>query len=73
MASFIYRRSLNQTEWHFCATCSDWPLIDFEQQPGVPEKGTICGECKARSTRGICNSTQVTELPVSKNSPVAET
>jgi hypothetical protein len=51
-----YRRRLQDMTWHFCPTCADWPGSEFEEQQHTPAQGVLCGECKARKTRGICSA-----------------
>jgi hypothetical protein len=48
------RRGVNDT-WHFCANCSDWPIIDYEEHYAKPNDSELCEECKARKETGTCS------------------
>jgi hypothetical protein len=62
----IYRRNFDGTTWHFCRTCSQWPLNDFEEESTVSGRGALCSECKAKRAIGDCLSAS---LPPVKQIP----
>jgi GT2 family glycosyltransferase len=59
-----YRRSLRGEAWHFCQTCPEWPVADFEEaapakdhgasDPPRPPGGAECDECARLRDRGEC-------------------
>jgi hypothetical protein len=40
-----YRRKKGHDTWHFCSTCSNWPVSDYDSRPEKPSDGLLCNEC----------------------------
>lgn len=58
-----YRRARATDEWHFCQTCTQWPIADFEEAAAANEygandpprpPGAECEECGSLRERRKC-------------------
>jgi uncharacterized protein (DUF433 family) len=53
-SSVTYRSGKGRDTWHWCASCSTWPMDDYEESPFKPTAGELCNECKERQSAGTC-------------------
>ena len=48
-----YRRCIGHDTWHWCRSCSFWPISDYEEKIGI-NGGELCNECRAKDMAGSC-------------------
>jgi len=50
-----YRRETASQTWHFCASCSHWPVgFGYIVSQNLPDGCEICNECAVKSRQGEC-------------------
>lgn len=49
-----YRRRKGGAVWHFCPSCSNWPIADYEVCYEEPQDGRLDTQCVSKERRGLC-------------------
>ena len=48
-----YRMKSTGDTWHFCASCSKWPIESYRSTPELPARQTICNECIEKNQQSV--------------------
>jgi CheY-like chemotaxis protein len=59
----FYRKKHNTTLWHFCINCTDWPVVDFdENKSDQPPFDNFCPQCIQKQQEGTCEQPNASQL-----------
>lgn len=59
----FYRKKHNTTLWHFCINCTDWPVVDLdENKSDQPPFDNFCPQCIQKQQEGTCEQPNASQL-----------
>jgi CheY-like chemotaxis protein len=62
----FYRKKHETNLWHFCTNCTDWPVIDFDENKGDhPAPDDLCAQCIQKQQEGTCEQANVSQFTAS--------
>jgi hypothetical protein len=66
ISSAEFRRTASSNMWHFCTSCSHWPIDIYVACTEVPGDYAVCNECIVEYERGFLASLRNASLNTSR-------
>jgi hypothetical protein len=51
----VYRKTRDDSAWHFSHQCTHWPVRDYLVLDVRPRESDICGECRVKQGKAVFN------------------